>query len=367
MSKPGRKCKERKNRGRPKVLSDGLQQTAKGTCETAGVNTENASEILIVIEQKAVRSLSDNDIPVDRCKAIQTLLESDNLDETPGFEELTTACIKRKLSATAGYKSGAPIKLKTKGQPLCQTYVPQARKVSGEVSERTKAMRAKWVEETRSRLAGGDDYSTVQQQKEIKRIKKDEKDVILGELGLTPNIPDGAGLILKSSLSLPWNKLRSLKRWLRSWRVNLGSERIERQLATNRKYPLSAVNLPFVFTVRGPDNKQDTEIRLAPCVAVQDLVQTVVSYLDYLESENKLTTHDGYIPKDQIWMKVGGDKGKGYMKSVFEICNVESPNSLKHSVVWNLFAAADSEVNLRTAMGVYKSRLTNLMAINGSK
>ncbi|XP_070551522.1 uncharacterized protein [Ptychodera flava] len=160
--------------------------------------------------------------------------------------------------------------------------------VSGEVSERTKAMRAKWVEETRSRLAGGDDYSTVQQQKERKRIKKDEKDVILGELGLTPNIPDGAGLILKSSLSFLWNKLRSLKR------------------------------------------------------------------------ENKLTTHDGYIPNDQIWVKVGGDKGGGSMKSVFEICNVEFPNSVKNTVVWNLFAAADSEVNLRTAMRVNKGHVYQL-------
>ncbi|XP_070571009.1 uncharacterized protein [Ptychodera flava] len=215
--------------------------------------------------------------------AIQTLLQAENLDESPGFEELTTACMKKKLSTTTGYKSGVPIKLKTRGQPICLTYTPQSRKTSGEASERTKAKRAKWVEESRCRLSGGEQHTVVQQQKEVKRISKEDKDALLQEIGMVPNIPEGAGLFLKSVLNLPWNKLRSLKRWLRSWKIRLGSERMDRHLAAGKKYQLVAENKPFVFSVRGPEGKQDTEIRLAPCVAVQDLVHTIDVYLDYLE------------------------------------------------------------------------------------
>ena len=42
---------------------------------------------------------------------------------------------------------------------------------------------------------------------------------------------------------------------------------------------------------------------------------------------HRLTWHEGKIPADEIWVKLGGDKGGGSFKMVFQICNVEHPNS----------------------------------------
>ena len=46
-------------------------------------------------------------------------------------------------------------------------------------------------------------------------------------------------------------------------------------------------------------------------------------------STNRLTWHGGIIPQDEIWIKLGGDKGGDTMKVSFQIVNVATPNSVK--------------------------------------
>ena len=41
--------------------------------------------------------------------------------------------------------------------------------------------------------------------------------------------------------------------------------------------------------------------------------------------------HDGTIPDDEIWLKLGGDKGGGYFKMNFQIVNTPAPNSVHNS------------------------------------
>ena len=63
------------------------------------------------------------------------------------------------------------------------------------------------MEKTREVVAGKA-LTQDQMKKELKRLNKQA----LKDLGLGPNVPPGAGLMLKTSLSLPWNKLRELRR-----------------------------------------------------------------------------------------------------------------------------------------------------------
>ena len=39
----------------------------------------------------------------------------------------------------------------------------------------------------------------------------------------------------------------------------------------------------------------------------------------------------GIIPKDEVWIKIGGDKGGGMFKMNFQIVNTRTPNSV-HNV-----------------------------------
>ena len=72
-----------------------------------------------------------------------------------------------------------------------------------------------------------------------------------------------------------------------------------------------------------------------------------ITYL--LLSEGRLTWHSGLIPPDEIWVKIGGDKGQGSMKTSFQICNVPHPNSFNNSAI-SIFEAGDTATNLNIAL-----------------
>jgi len=51
-----------------------------------------------------------------------------------------------------------------------------------------------------------------------------------------------------------------------------------------------------------------------------------------------LTWHNGAIPDQEIWIKLGGDKGGGTFKFNFQICNTPTPNSPRNTCVFSIFA-----------------------------
>ena len=57
--------------------------------------------------------------------------------------------------------------------------------------------------------------------------------------------------------------------------------------------------------------------------------------------------HEGIIPGDEIWIKVGGDKGGGTFKMVFQILNTRTPNSPASTCVFSIFEAPDTVTNLK--------------------
>ena len=79
-----------------------------------------------------------------------------------------------------------------------------------------------------------------------------------------------------------------------------------------------------------------------------------------LFSEGRLTWHSGVIPEDEIWIKVGGDKGQGSMKISFQICNVPHPNSCKNSIIFSIFEAGDTATNLNIALNQFRPQINSL-------
>ena len=67
-------------------------------------------------------------------------------------------------------------------------------------------------------------------------------------------------------------------------------------------------------------------------------------------SQRLLTWYDGLIPDNEIWLKVGGDKGGNSFKMCFQIVNVNKPNSLENTVVFACYEGTDSLVNLQRTM-----------------
>ena len=73
-----------------------------------------------------------------------------------------------------------------------------------------------------------------------------------------------------------------------------------------------------------------------------------------------LTWHDGCIPRDHIWIKVGGDHGGGSFKFSFQIGNTQFVNSVKNTFPICCFQAGDSITNLNIALARYKDQISEM-------
>ncbi len=61
---------------------------------------------------------------------------------------------------------------------------------------------------------------------------------------------------------------------------------------------------------------------------------------------NRLTWHEGLIPEDEAWVKMGGDKGDGSFKMSLQLANIAHPNAVTNTFVFVCFEASDTATNL---------------------
>lgn len=76
-----------------------------------------------------------------------------------------------------------------------------------------------------------------------------------------------------------------------------------------------------------------------------------------LRSSAGLTWHKGAIPSNELWVKLGGDKGHGSFKLNLQLVNTAHPNSIKRTVLLSIFKANDTTTNLHTALTMYKEHV----------
>ena len=76
-------------------------------------------------------------------------------------------------------------------------------------------------------------------------------------------------------------------------------------------------------------------------------MQKSTSLHTHSDSNNCLCWHDGRIPADEIWLKVGGDKGGKSFKMSFQVVNTKAPNFPSNTCVFSIFEASDSVTNLK--------------------
>ncbi len=77
-----------------------------------------------------------------------------------------------------------------------------------------------------------------------------------------------------------------------------------------------------------------------------------------------MTWHDGAIPSDEIWVKLGGDKGRGSFKLNLQLVNTAHPNSMKGTTLLSVFKAGDTVINLHTALDMYREHVIESQGMN---
>lgn len=112
------------------------------------------------------------------------------------------------------------------------------------------------------------------------------------------------------------------------------------------------------------DGHRGEEVKLRPYGYIPDLWAKVVQLLEENERyavgkcfsivtvpscnrHGRLSWHEGRIPSEEIWLKIGGDKGGGTFKMAVQIVHPNSPNN---TCVFSIFEAPDSVTNLTVGL-----------------
>ena len=93
------------------------------------------------------------------------------------------------------------------------------------------------------------------------------------------------------------------------------------------------------------DREENSEYR-APYGTRAGLETFVDRLLDLYEKQHRLTWHRDAIPKDEIWVKIGGggggDHGKNSLKFTLQVANTDRPNTHQNTVLIVLAAICDT-------------------------
>ncbi|XP_038049523.1 uncharacterized protein LOC119723080 isoform X2 [Patiria miniata] len=276
---------------------------------------------------------------------------------TPQMEELGTHILKTKLAQT---EDRFLVKYKTGGLPLTLVCIPQARKSSKDAASLSVRNRSKILDKIRGLLSM--DAKELQQQDELKLSSmKDELESILKDLKLNSiRIPAMKLLAVKTHLGISWTRIRELKKWLKGYNILTEGENVLRRqqnevIADN----LITDSLPLSFR---DEIDGGVVIQQAPYVGVKCLVAKIKQQLDQYQKYQELTWHEGTIPHDEIWVKIGGDKGGGTFKQMIQIGNVKHPNSLRHTIIMSVFAGEDTRDNLKTGLQRFRLQVPELQS-----
>ena len=111
-----------------------------------------------------------------------------------------------------------------------------------------------------------------------------------------------------------------------------------------------------------PDESSTTgqSLKETPIVYAKDLCSFVTDLLDKYNEQQLLDFHDGNIPDDHIWVKIGGDHVGNSFKLCLQIANVKSPNSKDKTFMITMFNGKDTAENLRRALWHYRHQVYKL-------
>ena len=254
-------------------------------------------------------------------------------------EKLSTHLVRRKLHHDPQKNT---IKCKTGGQPLVLQKVVAPRKYTTLVRTPTKRKRAKILSKVRSYVAGPSETSAdTQLATELKALPTTRRQHIVQRIGVKQKlrISRHYTLAIKEALGMSWRQGRKHGKLLKQVGVHLENERSVRALS--KELVSDFVQVEDRLFIR----EEDSEYR-APYGRIAGLTSFVDRLLDSYEKQNMLTWHKDTIPRDEIWVKIGGDHGKNSLKFTLQIANTDRPNARQNTIVIALAAVRDTHENI---------------------
>ncbi|XP_033641218.1 uncharacterized protein LOC117301380 [Asterias rubens] len=264
-------------------------------------------------------------------------------------QQVTSTLLKQQIQS-----DGGTVRLSTGGKAMYVQRITHPRKSSDDVSKRTLFRRTKLVKDKLQEVSGN--KATEQLSHMLRTATRHDLQHLLKKIKFTTYIPPLEELALKSDISLSWAALRELKLWLRQYNIIMANEQTTRkvsQMSVGQDI-LEGERLPFVANDHG-----SLVSKPAPCVFITDLKKYVLGLLDDYERCGKLQWTEG-MPKEEIWLKLGGDKGGGSFKMMLEVANIANPNSRRDTSVICVYESSDTAPNLHIALEKYKEQVESI-------
>ena len=102
----------------------------------------------------------------------------------------------------------------------------------------------------------------------------------------------------------------------------------------------------------------DVDLVEKPMVMLTDISEKITELLE--SQRDKLTWHDGAIPENEIWVKVGGNNGQGSLKFNLAFVNTKNPNSMDNNVLMGMARVKDSRKNMEMFFYSIRKQLTDV-------
>ena len=175
-------------------------------------------------------------------------------------------------------------------------------------------------------------------------------------------------LAVAVNLRLSNDQLRKLRLWTRKWGVFLAAERQARSFACDQ---MGEVQIGCEMVQARSSCSEDSaahSLKPAAFAWVKNPVVLVCQHLESLWSRNLLTWHQRgesgpSLPKNEVWVKIGGDKGGGSFKMTFHIVIQAHPNSPDHTTAFVCREAEDCVPNLHIALDGFKLIISELQGM----
>jgi hypothetical protein len=106
-------------------------------------------------------------------------------------------------------------------------------------------------------------------------------------------------------------------------------------------------------------SQQHYEMTPIPSVYTNDAYSSVIKRIEQMREAGELIWPVG-IPRDEIWVKIVGDKGDGSSKLGYQIVNRDVPNSIQNTALLGTFEGVDTYDNMLLSFGRYRDDFDRL-------
>ena len=279
-------------------------------------------------------------------------------------EHRLLASLIHRLSYQHNSKIGLPII--TGGRPLHVSITSLATQPSSNVSKRTLQRRQQQRVAAAELECGGPKGVHAQRVYEVEHLSSQaEREKLLVDVKLQSclYVSPAESLALATNLRLSHEQVRKLRRWTKTWKVHLASECQTRKRAANQMGDVE-ISSEIVQVI---DSEENGCRRLHPAALawVKNPLALIHQHLDSIRDRKLITWHKTSpngpsLPENEIWVKIGGDKGGGSFKFAFQIVNQPKPNSPDNTIVISCLEADDTLANMHVSLDYFQAVVSEM-------